>query len=618
MATALSGLGRRRFISVAVYVVLLLAAAVAVLLGSSMLLLAAIVCVPAYVLLRRRLSLSASLALLFVLFSWVTLCLFILAKAAGLPLLPTVVVAAAITGGAAAFLLLRPASAGAARSDFVELGVAGSGGIVWVAVLLLAALLPAGTPLSWAMSGDAANNVLFARAVLEGGGVSLSGSLNPVPLTSVLIALFTLPAAFQTSPGVGQEIIALAEMWSFGIVSASVLAGALALAVVASRRALALLAVALTSLVPLGWLTLSGAVLLGFVNFHLTIAVILASLIAIVEARRHPLAAMVVASLSVAITLALWAPLAGIPAAGVIYVMASRWREIVAAGAAGIVVGALAVLQPVWFFAVLSLPSLLSQGDALQGALGAVFDFPRSLGVVLVVVAAVFAVVWKRLTRDGALLWVTAAVVGGGGLALAALLWIRRGEADIWGYYQLKLYWFLLAILAIVVILGGLAASTALTSRPALAALAGIVAGATVWGVTMIGQSSVPTFNRDAQALQSPLARIIVGDFFSVGEGDRVFDRVVEVTSMPESTILWESSDPDEDSIMFWVVQMAAETVDDVDLRAFAYYHDGQSMDDLCTLRTLMGPPATVITADPDIARRAVAACGDLGPVILE
>ena len=85
-----------------------------------------------------------------------------------------------------------------------------------------------------------------------------------------------------------------------------------------------------------------------------------------------------------------------------------------------------------------------------------------------------------------------------------------------------------------------------------------------------------------------------------------------------ERTILWESTDPDEDSIMFWVVQMSACSVDDVDLRAYAYYHDGQSMDDLCTVRRLIGPPVTVVTADPEIARRVEAACPEFGPVQLE
>jgi hypothetical protein len=63
---------------------------------------------------------------------------------------------------------------------------------------------------------------------------------------------------------------------------------------------------------------------------------------------------------------------------------------------------------------------------------------------------------------------------------------------------------------------------------------------------------------------------------------------------------------------------MSASSVDDVDLRAYAYYHDAQSMDDLCTVRRLMGPPVTVITADAGIAQRAQETCPELGPVLLE
>ena len=65
-------------------------------------------------------------------------------------------------------------------------------------------------------------------------------------------------------------------------------------------------------------------------------------------------------------------------------------------------------------------------------------------------------------------------------------------------------------------------------TRSALAALTVIVVLAISVGVGEYGKSTVPTFNRDAQALQSPLARILAGDFFSVGENDRVFDQVVE------------------------------------------------------------------------------------------
>ncbi len=160
--------------------------------------------------------------------------------------------------------------------------------------------------------------------------------------------------------------------------------------------------------------------------------------------------------------------------------------------------------------------------------------------------------------------------------------------------------------------------AASIVERHALSAIAVIAVLGTAVGVNEIGRATVPTFSQDVQTLKSPLVRILTGDFFSVGHNDRVFHKVVELLSSGDKTILWESTDPDEDNIMFWVTQLSSQGIDDVDLRIFAYYHDGQSMEDLCTMRQLMGPPVTVVTRDPTIAARADEACGDLGAVVLE
>ena len=70
---------------------------------------------------------------------------------------------------------------------------------------------------------------------------------------------------------------------------------------------------AVTPSLPLGWLLLSGPLLLGFVNFHLTIAILVASLVTLIHASRAVLTSFVTISLSLGAVLALWAPLAGIP-----------------------------------------------------------------------------------------------------------------------------------------------------------------------------------------------------------------------------------------------------------------------------------------------------------------
>ncbi|MDF2990980.1 MAG: hypothetical protein K0S37_1494 [Microbacterium sp.] len=599
------------------YLALLLAAAGWTAFGGSVVLLLVSVLVPAVILLRGRMALSAALALLLVVAAWGTLVIFIVSRYTRVPPL-VLLISAAVVSGAFCALRLRRTGVTFTRGDATDLAFVGLGGLAWCAVLTTAAVMPGGTPVSWAMSGDAANNILFARGMLEQGGVSVGGGQNPVPLTAAFIALFTLPAARFGTPEVGPALIALTEMWSFGIIAACVMCGALALELMRRRRALGLVGVAVSSLMPLGWFLLSGPLLLGFVNFHLTLALLVAGLVALLHANRAVLASLFTISLSLGAMLALWAPLAGIPGVALVVLLVAHRRRLLALRQWRLVLAVLALAQPAAFFASVSVPSILGQGAALQESLGAVFDFPRSLLVVVLVLAGVFGLAYLRTTRTSDIGWVLLSVIGGGGVCLAALLWLRRHEVDPWSYYQLKFLWFFMAILLIVGVAAGFAFASAIGARSGWAAISVVVVLATVVGVSEMGKATVPTFNRDAQALTDPIARILVGDFFSIGENDRVFDRVVELLDGQDQTILWESTDPDEDSIMFWVVQMSATSIDDVELRNYAYYHDGQSMDDLCSVRELIGAPVTVVTADPEIARRADEACADLGPVRLE
>ncbi|MFB7893135.1 hypothetical protein ACFC1I_13110 [Microbacterium sp. NPDC056044] len=611
-----SGGSRRRAIVLATYLVVLVAACVWTFFGGSLLLPVGLVLLPALVLLRSRMSLSASLALLFVVFGWAVLGVMIVARYTGIPALAAVVAVAVAIGAFCAIRLYR-AGPRFVRADVVDLGFAALGGLVWCGVVLAAIVIPGATPLSWAMSGDAANNVLFAREVLQQGGVALGAGQNPVPLTAALIAFFTLPAAVGGAPSAGAQITALAEMWSFGIVAACVLCGALALAIARGRSAMALVAAAVGSALPLSWIMLSGPVTLGFVNFHLTIALLVASLITLVHAGRAALTSLVTLALAIALTLALWAPLAGIPGVAFLVLVIVHRKAVFALRRGRLVIAVLAIAQPVLVFLTLSVPALIGQGDLLEEALGAVFEFKKVIVLAALLLAVVFGLLHARFTRSPDLVWILIALVGGGGACLAFLLWLRRNQDTLWSYYQLKFLWFFLAMLLIVGAVAGLTFAAAISARAAWSAFAVVVVLSTIVGAGEFARATVPTFSDDVQAVKSPLARILSGDFFSVGEDDRVFEQVVRLADSDERTMLWQSTDPDEDSIMFWVVQLSSQGVGDVALRKYAYYHDGESMDDLCTIRRLMGAPVTVITADPSIVERAQESCPALGPVEL-
>lgn len=570
---------------------------------------------PAVLAARSRMSLPASLSLVFVIAVWATFGVFTLSRYAGVPVLLLVVLALAITSIACAIHLYRRGSKGV-TGDATGVLFASAGGLVWCAVITIAALTPAGSPVSWSMTGDAANNILFARRLIEDGGISLGSGQNPVPLTAAMIALFMLPSR-GGDLAVGSQIVALAQMWSVGIVMACVLSGAFALALVRQRSSLRLVAAALTSLVPLSWVLLAGPILLGFVNFHLTLALILACMIALVGTGRALMASIVTVSLSIAAMLMLWAPLAVIPCAALAVVLVTHWRRVLRLRRARLALTALALAQPAFVFFALSLPSLLAQRGLLQDALGAVFEIPRRVGVVFLLAALVLATLHVWVTRRWSVAWVTAVVVGGGGLGLGALLWLRRNEPSLWSYYQLKYFWLWLSLLMILVAASALSLAAGAARRTALSALAATSAVVLIVGAGEYSRATVPTFSNDPAAMRSPLVSIVTGDFFSVGQGDRVFHRVAEMTELEHPTLLWRSGDPDEDWILFWIIQMSAHGVEDVELRKYAYYHDSGSIADLCEIRRLMGGPVAVITASSEVAAEAAATCPGAGPVQL-
>lgn len=606
---------RTRGIALIAYLIALVVMVGAVTLGASMLLPIVFTAVLVVASLRSRMPLAAAVALFLVTAVWTTVLVFIAAFYTGVPALPLVLATVVVASSLCAIHLYRRGTS-FSGADAVDLGFAGGGSLIWVAVTLASAVIPSGSPLSWSMTGDAANNILFARRLIEDGGIALGAGQNPVPLTAALIALFMLPTAGK-SPSVGDQIVALSQMWSFGIVVACLMSGAFVLALVKKRTAISLLAVVVTSLVPLSWVLLAGPILLGFVNFHLTLALILASLIALVSARGAPVTSFVVISLSVAAVLALWAPLAGIPGTALLVLVVAHRRSLVRARGVRLVLIIVAAVQPLAFFLTLSLPSLLGSSDLLQEALGAVFEFRKTLAVVLLLSTVAFGAFHIRATRSWDMGNVLLAVVGGGGVCLGALLWLRRNEDSLWSYYQLKYLWLLMAILMIVSVAAGLTLAAVISRSAARSAFAAASVLIVTVGVGEYARATVPTFSNDPAAMRSPLVSMLTGAFFSVGEGDRVFHRVDELTSGEDSSILWRSGDPDEDWILFWLIQMSAESVGDVDLRTFAYYHDSSSIDDLCTIRQLMGPPVTVVTADPEVVSGAALSCPDLGPVVL-
>ncbi|WP_345801872.1 hypothetical protein AAIB33_01855 [Microbacterium sp. AZCO] len=614
MPTRLAAVNRRRAWLTAYLVVLVLSCAWTAL-GGPLSLLLVFVLAPVFVAVRARVSVGVSLALLLTASCWATLLVFLVSRYLPVPPLVLVLAAALAVGAGSALHLYRVGST-LTKADFADLAFAGTGGILWCAVLAVAWILPGASPVSWAMSGDAANNILFARRVLEDNGIAVGAGQNPVPLTSSLIALFMLPGHSFVAPSVESDILALAQMWSVGIVAASFVSGALVLSLVRRRGPLTYLGVAIGSVLPLSWLALAGSLALGFVNFQLTIALLIGCLLALSRSREGLLTSLVMVAMSLTLVLAVWAPLAGIPGLALVLFLFLHRREVLALRGWRAGVAIAAILQTVAFFVALSLPSFLTQGGALSDAQGAVMSFSRWLLLISAAMAITLGLLYSKVAGGAGGIRILIATLGGGGAGLLLLLWMRRNEADLWGYYQMKFLWLFLVILLIVAVAFGMALASWLEPRGFRSAVLFVAVLVAAAGVGGVAQVTVPSYNQNPQVMRDPLARIVTGDFFSAS-GDHVFDRVVAMADAESPSVLWRSGDPDEGGIMFWVLQMAATDVDDLPIRTLAYYRDSTTVDDLCELGRLMGPGLEVITADPGLADQA-AECKGLGKIVLQ
>lgn len=598
------------------YLILLVGACLLALFGGSMFVLIAVAAAPAFLLVVERSGSATALAAFLAALTWSTLAVFSAAPALGVPPIVPVLVASLI-GGTLCATRIRRRGISLRRNDCRGLVFAAVGGAIWCSVIMIAALLPNGTPVSWSMYGDAANNVMFARSIVEDGGIAFGPGQNPVPLTSALIALFMLPTATFGPGSVQTQIFALAQMWSFGIGTACVMCGALLLSLARRNTTLAWISVALASLLPLSWLMLAGSLELGFVNLHLTIAVVIASLVVLVPSGRDVTMRIVTLSLLLTSAMALWSPIASVPAAGLVVVLATDRRVVRTLRGLRLVLVCAAILQAVVFFVLLPLPSLLSQGEALAIATGAVLRFPSGLLVVVAVVAIVLGLSYARATRSWNGIRVLIATLVGGSSGLAVLLWARRNEDTIWSYYQLKMLWIMIAILFIIAVAFGLALAASMRGRSVMRACVLLGTLLLVLGVGERSGAIERDYRLNVQMRSDPLTRVVTGNFFIDGEGDRVFDRVVDLADAESRTLLWGTGDPDEAAIMFWIIQMASSGVGGAELRTHAYYRDLESIEQACAIRELMGPPVAVETRDPEIAKAFEDSCGDLGAVRL-
>ena len=471
------------------------------------------------------------------------------------------------------------------------------GPLLWICVLLLAQLLPGASRRSWAMQGDSANNILFAREVIANNGVVVGASENPVPMPAALLAaaIDIGRSEVPTSALLDHDLAAFTVLWGMLIamsgVMAAVLAGSLARSVGAAPAVVAI-STALGSLVPFSWFVTGYATEFGFFNTHIALIVMAATVIVFLESSRQPSAALAVLTVAGTILLATWSPLVLVPGILGLVLLIRSWRDVLATPRHAAVV-AVGIVQIGAYGVTAVLPGLVANGEALS-AQGGVIAFSKvmlpALGATAIGFVAVASLPWARSTLRSVTVSAVVAVVVAVALGLSVLVVTAGGE---WTYYPLKFAWLASALLVVVIVGLFIPAASALFAHPRAVAVIAIIATA---GVLVFTQLS-PTI-ASGERRQHPFARILEGNVASAHGGDAVANRIIELADTAVPRVLWKSGEQSEADINFWLVQMQVEDIsEEFDLRLAAYEIGSQTETaELCSTLNLLGPNAVVLT----------------------
>lgn len=488
------------------------------------------------------------------------------------------------------------------------------GPIVWFAALTSAHFLSGAARLSWVMMGDSANNVLFAREIIYRQGISIGSGENPVPLPAGLLAISMDAGRSMTKPQdlLQHDIAGFAVMWAILVALTCYFAGVAAAAAIHSdRNWIIAVTSAGVSLVPLSWFVTGYPLEFGFFSMHLALPLAFASWLAALFARRSPALALSSLFLASTLMLAVWSPLILVPVALGVQVLLTHRRALLSIRGKRLWALLGAFVQLLLYGSFITLPSLLAQGGFLSGN-GGIYPFSKKI-LVAVVVAGVVAVVGAWRFRNTEVASALFSLIVGCSLGLGILLFVSRNQPSPWTYYPLKFAW-IFEVIGLVFILGA-----------AVSVLSVILRGnAVIAGLLVLTVGSVFAVNWAPRAVPSyqwmnPIDRIVAGKFLG-SNGDEVVDRIFRLSNLEKPAILWNSGDPDEGAIDFWLMQMAANsTTLNTQLRVFAYgYYDINSVKDLCSIVKLMAPNTTVYTEKPDLKSELAAGCpGFTGQVIV-
>lgn len=488
------------------------------------------------------------------------------------------------------------------------------GGGAWVITLAIARVLPGAAPLSWALNGDANNNLYFAGLIIDRHGVALGAAENPVPLTAALLALGIAPGRPSGDPAalLAHDFAGIGTVWVVLLAATALGMGAVAASIVhSSRLGLVAVASAAGSLLPFTWFVAGLPIEYGYLNAHLVLPIALAAWLIYLASPGRVVVALALQFCIATLLLATWSPWVVLPVGFIAALAVRHWSTIRTMDARTALPVIASVVPALAWLAVATGPALASLGSA--------FEIPgHGLPAVIpvVVVALVLLVVGGTRLRErppllsGAIAVAAATVAGIGILAFLA-----RESGGLTGYYPAKFLW-LTAIIVGVIALSFAFALLSRTRRPLL----GVIAMAVI---VVIATSVGPPLKR-ADVVRSPLERILSGAVWATG--DRSTDLILANSDPADPGILWDSGEPDEAFTDFWIVLKLGGELGNGSgapaLRGFAFtayqqYRDTGTwtvppVEQLCEVVAAIGGPVRVITEDAGLETSIQATCPDV------
>jgi hypothetical protein len=461
---------------------------------------------------------------------------------------------------------------------------------------------------AWAMGNDSAFNVMSARILFADGGVNSRLHFNGSPEPHSLLTVVTGAGRWNVGSWdlFQHDVSAYAQLWFLLIIATAVLSALVARQVMPSGTPpwFTIVATNAVALVPLTLFVSGYAVRFGFFNATLSLVILLSAWLisrseSVSAATR--LTALGLASLAL---LATWGPLAIVPVALAIPAFWQLMRQVRREGFASprklIMPGAIIVANALYV-------SLVTVADlvAAQGALandGGIFWLSPYLAAAVVIVTLSLLTIHARLNKSFSGLLDGVAATLGGAVAILFLVYQRRDEANVWGYYPIKFSWLLVTLFSIVSLALILSLIARLRPRGIILAGAGVAIAAVALGVVIVSPAI-----RERALDAFPL--LSVAGIPSHHPGDYAASVMFRNKESGVNTIAVNALTSAEDAfINLWLVQIEP-TLNSLDVRVFAYGIDGNNTAQVCAAIETMAAPVRILTQEQGLRERLLKEC---------